>query len=214
MHMDSQESLRNPLIQPTSYMTSKHLPEQPHLFPHQETIPFSPIQNALFQFQYPTVCMVHLPAQQPPWWQAHFPHPFAQPPQKSYGKPSFQTEIHSSYPLEHVAGNTGKKPAEYAHTKEQTYPCYSGASGLHPKNLLPKFPSDQSSKSTETPSEQVLQEDFARQMLGLCSPSREQWFLFGSKHTYHLMEVSCTQAFLRYLGRIALPLSYAKSMRI
>lgn len=161
MHMDSQESLRNPLIQPTSYMTSKHLPEQPHLFPHQETIPFSPIQNALFQFQYPTVCMVHLPAQQPPWWQAHFPHPFAQPPQKSYGKPSFQTEIHSSYPLEHVAGNTGKKPAEYAHTKEQTYPCYSGASGLHPKNLLPKFPSDQSSKSTETPSEQVLQEDFA-----------------------------------------------------
>uniref|UniRef100_A0A8D2DA27 HIVEP zinc finger 2 n=1 Tax=Sciurus vulgaris TaxID=55149 RepID=A0A8D2DA27_SCIVU len=160
MHMDSQESLRNPLIQPTSYMTSKHLPEQPHLFPHQETIPFSPIQNALFQFQYPTVCMVHLPAQQPPWWQAHFPHPFAPHPQKSYSKPSFQAEIHSNYPLEHVAEHTGKKSADYAHTKEQTYPCYSGTSGLHSKNLPPKFPLDPSSKSTETPSEQVLQEDF------------------------------------------------------
>uniref|UniRef100_A0A452QAN7 HIVEP zinc finger 2 n=1 Tax=Ursus americanus TaxID=9643 RepID=A0A452QAN7_URSAM len=161
MHMDSQESLRNPLIQPTSYITSKHLSEQPHLFPHQETIPFSPIQNALFQFQYPTVCMVHLPAQQPPWWQAHFPHPLVQHPQKSYGKPSFQAEIHPSYPVEHVAEHTGKKSADYAHTKEQPYPCYSGTSGLHSKNILPKFPSDQSTKSPDTPSEQVLQEDFA-----------------------------------------------------
>ncbi|XP_030878766.1 transcription factor HIVEP2 [Leptonychotes weddellii] len=161
MHMDSQESLRNPLIQPTSYIASKHLSEQPHLFPHQETIPFSPIQNALFQFQYPTVCMVHLPAQQPPWWQAHFPHPLVQHPQKSYGKPSFQAEIHPSYPLEHVAEHTGKKSADYVHTKEQTYPCYSGTSGLHSKNILPKFPSDQSTKSPDTPSEQVLQEDFA-----------------------------------------------------
>lgn len=161
MHMDSQESLRNPLIQPTSYMASKHLSEQPHLFPHQETIPFSPIQNALFQFQYPTVCMVHLPAQQPPWWQAHFPHPLVQHPPKSYGKPSFQAEIHPSYPLEHVAEHTGKKPADYAHAKEQTYPCYSGTSGLHSNNLLPKFPSDQSTKSSNAPSEQVLQEDFA-----------------------------------------------------
>lgn len=161
MHMDSQESLRNPLIQQTSYLTSKHLSEQPHLFPHQDTIPFSPIQNALFQFQYPTVCMVHLPAQQPPWWQAHFPHPFSQHPQKSYGKPSFQAEIHSSYPLEHVAEHTGKKPADYTLAQEQTYPCYSGTSGLHSKNFPPKFPSDPSSKSTETPSEQILQEDFA-----------------------------------------------------
>ncbi|XP_005389309.1 PREDICTED: transcription factor HIVEP2 [Chinchilla lanigera] len=161
MHMDSQESLRNPLMQPASYLTSKHLSEQPHLFPHQETIPFSPIQNALFQFQYPTVCMVHLPAQQPPWWQAHFPHPFAQHPQKSYSKPSFQAEMHSSYPLEHVAEHTGKKSADYAHTKEQTYPGYSGTSGLHSKNLPPKFPLDPSSKLTETPSEQILQEDFA-----------------------------------------------------
>ncbi|GAB5571945.1 transcription factor HIVEP3 isoform X1 [Prionailurus iriomotensis] len=161
MHMDSQESLRNPLIQPTSYIASKHLSEQPHLFPHQETIPFSPIQNALFQFQYPTVCMVHLPAQQPPWWQAHFPHPLVQHPQKSYGKPSFQAEIHPSCPLEHVAEHIGKKSAEHAHPKEQTYPCYSGTSGLHSKNILQKFPSDQSTKSPDTPSEQVLQEDFA-----------------------------------------------------
>ncbi|XP_015975046.2 transcription factor HIVEP2 [Rousettus aegyptiacus] len=161
MHLDSQESLRNPLIQPTSYISSKHLSEQPHLFPHQETIPFSPIQNALFQFQYPTVCMVHLPAQQPPWWQAHFPHPLAPHPQKSYGKPSFQAEIHPSYPLEHAAEHSGKKAPEYAHAKEQTYPCYSGTSGLHSKNFLPKFPSDQSTKSVDTPSEQVLQEDFA-----------------------------------------------------
>lgn len=160
-HMDSQESLRNPLIQPTSYIASKHLSEQPHLFPHQETLPFSPIQNALFQFQYPTVCMVHLPAQQPPWWQAHFPHPLVQHPQKSYGKPSFQTEIHPGYPLEHVAEHTGKKSADYTHTKEQTYLGYSGTSGLHSKNILPKFPSDQSTKSPDTPSEQVLQEDFA-----------------------------------------------------
>ncbi|XP_054553847.1 transcription factor HIVEP2 [Talpa occidentalis] len=160
-HMDSQESLRNPLIQPTSYIPSKHLSEQPHLFPHQESIPFSPIQNALFPFQYPTVCMVHLPAQQPPWWQAHFPHPLAQHPQKSYGKPSFQAEIHPTYPLEHIAEHTGKKSTEYAHTKEQTYPCYSGTSGLLPKNLLPKFPSNQSTMSTDTPSEQVLQGDFA-----------------------------------------------------
>uniref|UniRef100_H0V4W2 HIVEP zinc finger 2 n=1 Tax=Cavia porcellus TaxID=10141 RepID=H0V4W2_CAVPO len=161
MHMDSQESLRNPLMQPTSYLTSKHLPEQPHLFSHQEMVPFSPIQNTLFQFQYPTVCMVHLPAQQPPWWQAHFPHPFAQPPQKSYGKPSFQAEIHSSYPLEHVSEHTGKKSADYTHAKEQTYPCYSGTSGLHSKNLPSKFPLDPSSKLTETPSEQIPQEDFA-----------------------------------------------------
>ncbi|XP_007525933.1 transcription factor HIVEP2 [Erinaceus europaeus] len=160
MHMDSQESLRSPLIPPTSYITSKHLSEHPHLFPHQESIPFSPIQNALFQFQYPTVCMVHLPAQQPPWWQAHFPHPLAQHPQKSYGEPSFQAEIHPPYPLEHVAEHTGKKSADYAHAKEQTYPCYSGTAGLHSKNLLPKFPSDQSAKSTDTPSEQVVQEDF------------------------------------------------------
>ncbi|KAM5263137.1 transcription factor HIVEP2 [Ctenodactylus gundi] len=161
MHMDSQESLRTPLMQPAPYMTSKHLPEQPHLFPHQETIPFSPLQNALFQFPYPAVCMVHLPAQQPPWWQAHFSHPFAQHPQKSYGKPPFQAEIHSTYPLEHVAEHIGKKSADYVRTKEQTYPCYLGTSGIHSKNLPSKFPSDPSSKSTETPSEQILQEDFA-----------------------------------------------------
>nr|XP_010963957.1 transcription factor HIVEP2 [Camelus bactrianus]XP_045380560.1 transcription factor HIVEP2 [Camelus bactrianus]XP_045380561.1 transcription factor HIVEP2 [Camelus bactrianus]XP_045380562.1 transcription factor HIVEP2 [Camelus bactrianus]XP_045380563.1 transcription factor HIVEP2 [Camelus bactrianus]XP_045380564.1 transcription factor HIVEP2 [Camelus bactrianus]XP_045380565.1 transcription factor HIVEP2 [Camelus bactrianus]XP_045380566.1 transcription factor HIVEP2 [Camelus bactrianus]XP_ len=166
VHLDSQESLRNPLIQPTSYMTSKHLSEQPPLFPHQETIPFSPIQNALFQFQYPTVCMVHLPAQQPPWWQAHFPHPLAQHLPKSYGKPSFQAEIHASYPLEPVAEHTGKKSTDYLHTKEQTYPGYSGTSGLHSKNLLPKFPVDQSTKSVDTPSEQVLQEDFASASAG------------------------------------------------
>eukprot|EP00069_Balaena_mysticetus_P017372 bmy_02146T0 len=160
MHLDSQESLRNPLIQPTSYITSKHLTEQPHLFPHQETLPFSPIQNTLFQFQYPTVCMVHFPAQQPPWWQAHFPRPLAQHAPKSYGKPSFQAEVHPSYPLEPVAEHTGKKSADYAHTKEQTYPGYSGTSGLHSKNLLPKFPSGESTKSTDTPSEQVLQEEF------------------------------------------------------
>ncbi|XP_069866645.1 transcription factor HIVEP2 [Dipodomys merriami] len=161
MHMDSQEPSRNPLLQPPSYMTSKHLSEQPHLFAHQETIPFSPIQNTLFQFQYPTVCMVHLPTQQPPWWQAHFPPSFTQHPQKSYSKPSFQAEIHSSYPLEHIAEHAGKKSADYVHTKEQTYPCYSGTSGLHSKNLSPKFPSEPSSKSTETPSEQLLQEEFA-----------------------------------------------------
>lgn len=166
MHMDSQESLRNPLMQTSSYMTGKHLPEQPHLFPHQDTVPFSPIQNALFQFQYPTVCMVHLPAQQPPWWQAHFPHPFAPHPQNSYNKPSFQADIHSSYPLEHIAEHTGKKSADYAHAKEQTYPCYSGTSGLHSKNLPPKFPSDPSSKSTEVPTEQLLREDFASENAG------------------------------------------------
>lgn len=160
MHLDSQESLRNPFIQPTSYIPSKHLTEQPHLFPHQETLPFSPIQNTLFQFQYPTVCMVHFPAQQPPWWQAHFPHPLAQHAPKSYGKPPFQAEVHPSYPLEPVAEHTGKKSADYAHTKEQTYPGYSGTSGLHSKNLLPKFPSGESTKSTDTPSEQVLQEEF------------------------------------------------------
>lgn len=167
MHMDSQESLRNPLIQPTSYMTGKHLPEQPHLFPHQDAVPFSPIQNALFQFQYPTVCMVHLPAQQPPWWQAHFPHPFTPHPQNSYSKPPFQADIHSSYSLEHVAEHTGKKSADYPHAKEQTYPCYSGASGLHSKNLPPKFPSDPGSKSTEAPpTEQLLREDFASENAG------------------------------------------------
>ncbi|XP_048210161.1 transcription factor HIVEP2 [Perognathus longimembris pacificus] len=159
MHMDSQDTSRNPLIQPTSYMTSKHLAEPPHLFAHQETIPFSPIQSTLFQFQYPTVCMVHLPTQQPPWWQAHFPPSFTQHPQKSYSKPSFQAEIHSGYPLEHIAEHTGKKSADYGHTKEQPYPGYSGTSGLHSKNLPPKFPSEPSSKSTEAP-EQLLQEDF------------------------------------------------------
>lgn len=166
LHMDSQEALRNPLLQPASYLASKHLSEQPPLFPHQETIPFSPIQNALFQFQYPTVCMVHLPAQQPPWWQAHFPPPLAPHPQKGYGKPPFQAEIHPSYPLEYAAEHTGKKAADYAHTKEQAYPCYSGTSGLHSKSLLPKFPSDQSAKSMDTPSEQVLPEDFTSATAG------------------------------------------------
>ncbi|XP_041536368.1 transcription factor HIVEP2 [Microtus oregoni] len=166
MHVDSQESLRNPLMPPAPYMASKHLAEQPHLFSHQDTVPFSPIQNALFQFQYPTVCMVHLPAQQPPWWQAHFPHPFAPHPQNSYTKPSFQADIHSSYPLEHVAEHTGKKSADYAHAKEQTYPCYSATPGLHSKNLPPKFPSDPNSKSTETPTEQLLREDFASENAG------------------------------------------------
>ncbi|XP_051020147.1 transcription factor HIVEP2 [Acomys russatus] len=167
MHMDSQESLRNPLMQPTSFLTSKHLPEQqPPLFPHQDTVPFSPIQNALFQFQYPTVCMVHLPAQQPPWWQAHFPHAFAPQPQNSYSKPSFQADIHSSHPLEHIAEHTGKKSADYAHAKEPTYPCYSGTSGLHSKNFPPKFPSDPSSKSTETATEQLLREDFDSENAG------------------------------------------------
>jgi len=33
---------------------------------------------------------------------------------------SFQAEIHPSYPLEHVAEHTGKKSADYVHTKEQT----------------------------------------------------------------------------------------------
>ncbi|XP_036103751.1 transcription factor HIVEP2 [Molossus molossus] len=166
MHMDSQESLRNPLIQPTSYIASKQLSEQPHLFPHQETIPFSPIQNALFPFQYPTVCMVHLPAQQPPWWQAHFPHPLVPHPPKSYGKPLFQAECHPTYPLEHAAEHTGKKAADYAHAKEQAYPCYAGTSGPHSKHLLPQFPSDQGTKAVDTPSEQSLQEDFTSATAG------------------------------------------------
>lgn len=159
MHMDSQEPLRNPLMPPAPYIPSKHLSEQPPFFAHQESLPFSPIQNALFQFQYPTVCMVHLPAQQPPWWQAHFPHPLAQHPPKSYGKPSFQAEMPPTYPLEHVAEPTGKKSSDYAHPKEPAS-LYAGTSGLPSKSLLPKFPPDQSSKSTDTPSEQILPEDF------------------------------------------------------
>ncbi|XP_075410566.1 transcription factor HIVEP2 [Tenrec ecaudatus] len=160
MHVDSQESLRSPLGPPTSYIASKHVSEPPHLLPRPETIPYSPLQSALFQFQYPTVCMVHLPAQQPPWWQAHFPPPFAPHPQKSYGKPPFQAEIHSSYPLEHVSEHTGKKSADYAHAKEQAYPCYSGTPGLHSKSL-PKLPSDSSTKSTDAPSEPLFPEEFA-----------------------------------------------------
>ncbi|XP_076999459.1 transcription factor HIVEP2 [Tamandua tetradactyla] len=161
LHLDSPEPLRNPLIQPTSYITSKHLSEQPPLFPHQETVPFSPMQSPLFQFQYPTVSMVHFPAQQPPWWQVQFPPPLPPPPPASYDKSPFQSEGHSGYPLEHASEHAGKEPSDYAHTAEHTFPCYSGSSGLHSKSLLPKLPADQHTESTNPPSEQLLADDFA-----------------------------------------------------
>ncbi|XP_037698049.1 transcription factor HIVEP2 [Choloepus didactylus] len=166
LHLDSPEALRNPLMQPTSYVTSKHLAEQPHLFPPQETVPFSPMQNPLFQFQYPTVSMVRLPAQQLPWWQVPFPPPLAPHPPKSYDKPPFQSEAHAGYPVEPASEHAGKEPSDYAHTTEHAYPCYSGTSGLHSKSLLPPFPSDQSAKPSSPPTEQLLPEDFASARAG------------------------------------------------
>ncbi|XP_027706428.1 transcription factor HIVEP2 [Vombatus ursinus] len=175
VHMDSQETLRTSLIPPAPYISSKHPSEQPHLFAHQENIPFPPIHNALFQFQYPTVCMVHLPTQQPLWWQActeplqrHFQPHFAL--QKSYGKSPFQPEIHTSYHLEHVADHLGKKSDDYAHTKEQSYLHYSGMSGEHSKNALATFQSDHSIKSSDMSSEQHPQADFDSSNSGPVQP--------------------------------------------
>ncbi|XP_058163548.1 transcription factor HIVEP2 [Dasypus novemcinctus] len=162
LHLDSAEALRHPLGQPASYLASKHFPEQPHLFPSQETVPFAPMQDALFQFQYPAVSMVPLPTQQPPWWQVQFPPPLAPAPSKGYDKPPFPAEMHAGYPFELASKPPGKEPPDYAHRAEHAYPCYSGASGLaSKKSLLPTSPSDQSAKPPHPPAEQLLPEDLA-----------------------------------------------------
>uniref|UniRef100_A0A8D0L3Q8 HIVEP zinc finger 2 n=1 Tax=Sphenodon punctatus TaxID=8508 RepID=A0A8D0L3Q8_SPHPU len=170
---DSQEILRNQLIQPAPFIPSKHGVEQQHLFAHQEKVPFPSIHNALFQFPYPSVCMVHLPAQQPVLWpscteplQRHFQHHFVQQLQKSYGKPPFQTEIHPGYHLEYAQEHAGKKSADYTHVKEQTYQRYSETSGQYSKNALAAYQPDHSIKSTDTSSEQHCQTDFASQNAG------------------------------------------------
>ncbi|KAM7172493.1 transcription factor HIVEP2 isoform 1-T10 [Macrochelys suwanniensis] len=163
---DSQDILRNPLIQQAPYISNKYPAEQQHLFAHKEKVPFPPIPNALFQFPYPAVCMVPLPAQQPALWQScteplqrNLPHHFVQQLQKAYVKQPFQTEIHPSYHLEHAQEHIGKKPAEYVPAKEQTYPHYSGTSGQYLKNA--KYLPDPSIKSADTiSSEQHLQTGF------------------------------------------------------
>lgn len=162
---DSQDILRNPLIQQAPYISNKYPSEQQHLFAHQEKVPFPPIPNALFQFPYPAVCMVPLPAQQPVLWQScteplqrNLPHHFVQQLQKAYVKQPFQTEIHPHYHLEHAQEHIGKKPAEYVHAKEQTYQRYSETSGQYSKNA--KYLPDPSIKSADTSSEQHLQTGF------------------------------------------------------
>ncbi|XP_068531189.1 transcription factor HIVEP2 [Anas acuta] len=163
---DSPEMLRTPLIQQAPYISSKHPSEQQQLFAHQDKVPFPPIHNALFQFPYPTVCMVHLPpSQQPVLWQScseplHFQHHFVQQLQKSYVKPPFQTDVPPSYHLEHNSEFIGKKPADYVHAKEQAYQHYSGTSGQYSKSTLAKYQSDHSIKPTDTSSEQHLQTEF------------------------------------------------------
>ncbi|CAM4547842.1 unnamed protein product [Caretta caretta] len=162
---DSQDMLRNPLIQQAPYISNKYPSEQQHLFAHQEKVPFPPIPNALFQFPYPAVCMVPLPAQRPVLWQScteplqrNLPHHFVQQLQKAYVKQPFQTEIHPHYHLEHAQEHIGKKPAEYVHAKEQTYQRYSETSGQYSKNA--KYLPDPSIKSADTSSEQHLQTGF------------------------------------------------------
>uniref|UniRef100_A0A8C3S6B4 C2H2-type domain-containing protein n=1 Tax=Chelydra serpentina TaxID=8475 RepID=A0A8C3S6B4_CHESE len=163
---DSQDILRNPLIQQAPYISNKYPAEQQHLFAHKEKVPFPSIPNALFQFPYPAVCMVPLPAQQPALWQScteplqrNLPHHFVQQLQKAYVKQPFQTEIHPSYHLEHAQEHIGKKPAEYVPAKEQMYPHYSGTSGQYLKNA--KYLPDPSIKSADTiSSEQHLQTGF------------------------------------------------------
>uniref|UniRef100_A0A8C3RMQ2 C2H2-type domain-containing protein n=1 Tax=Chelydra serpentina TaxID=8475 RepID=A0A8C3RMQ2_CHESE len=156
---DSQDILRNPLIQQAPYISNKYPAEQQHLFAHKEKVPFPSIPNALFQFPYPAVCMVPLPAQQPALWQSYLPHHFVQQLQKVYVKQPFQTEIHPSYHLEHAQEHIGKKPAEYVPAKEQMYPHYSGTSGQYLKNA--KYLPDPSIKSADTiSSEQHLQTGF------------------------------------------------------
>ncbi|XP_024075850.1 transcription factor HIVEP2 [Terrapene carolina triunguis] len=162
---DSQDILRNPLIQQAPYISNKYPTEQQHLFAHQEKVPFPPLPNALFQFPYPAVSMVPLPAQQPVLWQScteplqrNLPHHFVQQLQKAYVKQPFQTEIHPSYHLEHAQEHIGKKPAEYMHAKEQMYPRYSGTPGQYSKNA--KYLPDPSIKSADTSSEQHLQTGF------------------------------------------------------
>ncbi|XP_064025492.1 transcription factor HIVEP2 [Pogoniulus pusillus] len=163
---DSPEMLRTPLIQQAPYISSKHPSEQQQLFAHQEKVPFPPIHSTLFQFSYPAVCLVHLPpSQQPVLWQScteplHFQHHFVQQLQKSYVKQPFQTDVPSSYHLEHVPELTGKKPDDYVHAKEQAYQHYSGTSEEYSKNTLAKYQSDHSIKPTDTSSEQHLQTDF------------------------------------------------------
>ncbi|XP_014381008.1 transcription factor HIVEP2 isoform X1 [Alligator sinensis] len=163
---DSQEMLRNPLIQQAPYIPSKHPAEQQHLFAHQEKVPFPTLHNTLFQFPYPAVCMVHLPSQPPLLWQSseplqrHFQHHFVQQLQKSYVKPPFQTEVSPGYHLEHAQEHIGKKPADYIHAKEQTYQHYSGTPGQYSKNTLAKYQPDHRIKSADTSSEQHLQTGF------------------------------------------------------
>ncbi|XP_007654596.1 transcription factor HIVEP2 isoform X1 [Ornithorhynchus anatinus] len=173
VHMDSPEALLNPLLQPPPFISGKHPSEQPHIFGHPEKIPFPPVPNALFQFQYPTVCMVHLPAQQPLLWQTctdslqrRFQHHFVQQLQKGYVRSPFQPELHTGYHLEPAPDHTGKKPTDYAQAKEQNIPHYSGTSGQHSKNALTKFQIEPSPNSTDSPSEQHLPTGFGSQSIG------------------------------------------------
>ncbi|XP_006128854.2 transcription factor HIVEP2 [Pelodiscus sinensis] len=164
---DSQDILRNPLIQQAPYISNKYPAEQQHLFAHQEKVPFPPIPNALFQFPYPAGCMVPLPTQQPVLWpscseplQRHLQHHFVQQFQKAYVKQPFHTEIHPSYHLEHAQEHIGKKSAEYVHAKEQTYQRYSGTPGQYSKNTVANYLPDLSIKSADTSSEHHLPTGF------------------------------------------------------
>ncbi|XP_015277478.1 PREDICTED: transcription factor HIVEP2 [Gekko japonicus] len=152
------------------YIPGKYSAEQ-HLFALQEKVPFLPVHNTLLPFQYPSVCMTHLPAQPSTLWpselsQTHFSHHFAQQLQKSYTKQPFPAESHPSYHLEYAQEHVRKKTADYVHSKEQTYQRYSGTSGQYSKNALATYQPDCSIKSTDTSSEQHLQVDFETQNVG------------------------------------------------
>lgn len=109
--------------------------------------------------------MVHLPAQQPLGGRHTSPILLLSTLRRAMASLLFQAEVHPSYPLEPLAEHTGKKSADYTHTKDQAYPGYSETSGLPSKNLLPKFPLGEHQVNRYS-SEQVVQEDFTSASTG------------------------------------------------
>lgn len=145
--------------------------------------------------------MVHLlSAQQPPWWQAHFPHPLAQHTPKSYGKPSSRQKFTPATPWSPWPNTLERNPITRTRKIKPTQ-VIQEHQGYRQRTLLPKLPLGRAPSQQILPLSRLFRKISRSAHWALCSPCRERWFLLGSRRTSHPMGVSCTQAFLRCFGQ-------------
>ncbi|XP_053316842.1 transcription factor HIVEP2 [Spea bombifrons] len=151
----SHNALKDPLAHQSHYISRRHVSEQQH----PENMFYPVIQNAV-NLPFTSVCMNSLPSHHLLSWpnsadqlQRHFQPNW--PLQKSYLKPSNQSELHPTYYLEAAHKHAEHKPVSYSHGTEKVYQPYLETSAQTSKNMLVKVQRNHSGGSSD--SDQHLQ---------------------------------------------------------